>query len=398
MSHVDEGALHAYLDGALDSYPAGDAERIRAHLETCEECARRLDEEARVRDEAAGILAAAAPEFEMGPLEELRARARARVGRGLAGSRIYRMSWAASVVLALGTGWLLRGGQPLGTGPAGMADDLTGPVAPKTVEDALPAQFAEEAEADRPEPDQDAPLEDEVQPSAPANRSVAAPPPPAAPEAVDAAATAGAAPAAREVSVDAVAVPLASVGLVAEREAQPTGALAVDSPGPQTADSVPAAQRVAPPGPVQAADRAAVAARPVRAREEAARLRRESAVEFRARAAAEPSRDANEAARGRADTEPEGSLVVPGLELVSVSWIESGAPRGSVRVIQLLESGDTLELLHLPAGSNPAELAVGAADGRTELVVPRSDGWLIVRAMLEGEALRQLVARMGPGL
>ena len=42
MSHIDEGALHAYLDGALDSYPAAEATRIREHLESCAACAARL--------------------------------------------------------------------------------------------------------------------------------------------------------------------------------------------------------------------------------------------------------------------------------------------------------------------------------------------------------------------
>ena len=33
MSHVDDGALHAYLDGALEEYPIAEARRVREHLE-----------------------------------------------------------------------------------------------------------------------------------------------------------------------------------------------------------------------------------------------------------------------------------------------------------------------------------------------------------------------------
>ena len=45
MSHVDEGALHAYLDGALDEYPAAEGRRVREHLDLCPECAERLEVE-----------------------------------------------------------------------------------------------------------------------------------------------------------------------------------------------------------------------------------------------------------------------------------------------------------------------------------------------------------------
>jgi anti-sigma factor RsiW len=73
MWHVDEGALHAYLDGALDEYPAPEARRVREHLETCAECAASLADERRVREEAQEILGLAAPSVEVPTFEELRA-------------------------------------------------------------------------------------------------------------------------------------------------------------------------------------------------------------------------------------------------------------------------------------------------------------------------------------
>src|SRR3989442_11997677 len=39
MSHVDEGTLHAYLDGAL---PPGERSQVDAHLAECRDCRERL--------------------------------------------------------------------------------------------------------------------------------------------------------------------------------------------------------------------------------------------------------------------------------------------------------------------------------------------------------------------
>ncbi|MEM7417190.1 MAG: hypothetical protein AAF389_16935 [Gemmatimonadota bacterium] len=112
MSHVDEGALHAYLDGALDEYPPAEAERIRRLLDEDPEWARRLEIERAVRSEAHGILAQASPTVELPSLEELRAYVkRTRPAPSKISVRMYRMGWAASVVLAVGTGWALRDGQ-----------------------------------------------------------------------------------------------------------------------------------------------------------------------------------------------------------------------------------------------------------------------------------------------
>lgn len=112
MSHVDEGALHAYLDGALDEYPIAEAERIRAHLDECAACAERLEVERAVRSDAHAILAQASPNVDLPSLEELRAYVqRTRPAPSKISVRMYRMGWAASVVLAIGTGWILRDGQ-----------------------------------------------------------------------------------------------------------------------------------------------------------------------------------------------------------------------------------------------------------------------------------------------
>ncbi len=92
-----------------------------------------------------------------------------------------------------------------------------------------------------------------------------------------------------------------------------------------------------------------------------------------------------------------GSLVVPGLEVLSVAGLDAEGLPGAVRVRQRLADGDTLELVHLPAGLAPSALAPVARDGRTELVLPRDGGWLVVRAHADREALLDLVRRMDEG-
>lgn len=118
MQHVDEGVLHAYLDGAIDSLAAAGAlprgvtpAEVQAHLRSCADCRALLERERALRADAGAILQAAAldevdvPPF---PFEEVEPAARRR-RRGLP------VAWAASVVLALGAGWwgnaMLRDGR-----------------------------------------------------------------------------------------------------------------------------------------------------------------------------------------------------------------------------------------------------------------------------------------------
>src|SRR5687768_12479919 len=61
MWHAAEGDLHAYLDGALDHYPSGDAQRIREHLKSCPECRQRLEEERALAARAREVLAGSGP-------------------------------------------------------------------------------------------------------------------------------------------------------------------------------------------------------------------------------------------------------------------------------------------------------------------------------------------------
>src|SRR5688572_30402955 len=105
MSHVDDGELTAYADGA---YPANDpvALRIAAHLSTCGNCRTRLEQSHELRDRAAEILAFAAPAALTAPsFEALQAQAATSTR---APSRGIPLAWAASIVLAVGLGWFGR--------------------------------------------------------------------------------------------------------------------------------------------------------------------------------------------------------------------------------------------------------------------------------------------------
>lgn len=102
MSHVDDGTLHAYLDGELAPMERG---RIEEHLTGCSPCRERLAEARALitrADQLLALAAPAAPTRTAPPFHRLRPRpAWWHVRMPLA--------WAATLTLALGTGWFLRG-------------------------------------------------------------------------------------------------------------------------------------------------------------------------------------------------------------------------------------------------------------------------------------------------
>ena len=100
MSHVDEGTLHAYLDGELAPV---ERERVDAHLKGCPACQARLADERALIERASRLLGMATPpERAMPPLHQLRQpRLTWRLRRPLA--------WAATLILAVGIGWFARG-------------------------------------------------------------------------------------------------------------------------------------------------------------------------------------------------------------------------------------------------------------------------------------------------
>ena len=133
MSHVADGDLHAYLDEALETYAPAEAERIRGHLESCAECALRLEEESAVREGAGRILGAVdLGSIPLASLAELEARAGATGGSSDPTPKatptwrkpsIIGMGWAATIALALWTGYSVKdvATTPVGRPPAVLA-------------------------------------------------------------------------------------------------------------------------------------------------------------------------------------------------------------------------------------------------------------------------------------
>jgi hypothetical protein len=108
MSHVADGILHAYLDGALGALgDAGElpdgasAADVVSHLNACADCRSRLEAERAIREGAGVVLNdASLSRVTVPPLADIGTASRTRRARWLP------MSWAASVLLALGAGWL----------------------------------------------------------------------------------------------------------------------------------------------------------------------------------------------------------------------------------------------------------------------------------------------------
>jgi hypothetical protein len=149
MQHVDEGTLHALLDGEL---PAEEAAQVRLHFATCPSCSARLDEARQLLaeterlvsalelpgmrarsgrgDAAAGSRAAAAaasavadvlvppsPSTPLPPLDPVVLIPENPTPREVRRTRIRYMAWAAGFLVVVGAGYLGVTGMPLQQAP-----------------------------------------------------------------------------------------------------------------------------------------------------------------------------------------------------------------------------------------------------------------------------------------
>lgn len=321
-----------------------------------------------MRDEAAAVLGAASLEIsELPSFEELRARARGTAD--VPGFRLQKLAWAASVVLALGTGWLLRGGVL----PA--PDDEAVASAPAVTEarggadeaDATPVGAVSTREQEHSE-----------RSSLPSPAGVAATPAPEAAAPADAAADATEVPARTAAADPGIRTATDKVADVVAGDTSPAAELRTTA-GQRGAPVL--VQGLTPPSP-DASEAVAPRASLLPSREGAGFVASRAASDLSA-----PD-DALEAGGS--------SLSVPGLSVVSVGRLEEIELQGAVRVVQLMENGDTLELVHIPAGVDPA-LLPAAGDGRSQLLSPRAGGWLVLRARASTDALSELLRRLGGG-
>jgi hypothetical protein len=399
MSHIDEGALHAYLDGALEAYPAAEAARIREHLDACEACAARLEEERAVRGEAETILASSAPVVQMPPLEELRTLAEQRTAaassRGL--SRVNRWGWAASVVLALGTGWMLRGTIPTVISPPAVQEDAAEPSV------ATPAPDAQAVETQTRQAGEQA-----EGPTRGAGEVVEGAAAPVVQEVVDVPVTPGGAAEREDAAADEDVGVDAAAKLVqpdpAEARTMPAAPPPATSPSAAVAVTAEEAaprreQRVL----VDSAGRDAARFRAERsAPENPEEPRAGEALTLRSRTATE----AGPPQIWRVERDPAvledvtlmagapAAFLVPGLEVIDVAYLEDVEIPGVIRVRQRTEQGDTLEIVHFPEGYDPTNLPDFPDDGRTELSVASGPGWIMLRGRGDREDLGLYLQRM----
>lgn len=110
MQHLDQGTLHALLDGEI---PSAELPPIQAHLGACAECRARLAEEQDLLTESDRLI----------EVLELPEAVPAVVPVRNAPRRVWptRLAWAATMVLAAGLGYSVRGG-PVELAPATLRD------------------------------------------------------------------------------------------------------------------------------------------------------------------------------------------------------------------------------------------------------------------------------------
>jgi hypothetical protein len=156
MSHVDEGMLHAYLDGEL---AAAERSALEAHVAQCEACRARVNEERALVERASTLLRAVRPlEHPVPPFEQIR-RAPKRSPWRVRTS----FAWAASIVLAVGLGYYIAGAgvyrrasqmaEPTNVAvqnrPADKAAAPSAPSAPSARDEARPSTRARQEVAER---------------------------------------------------------------------------------------------------------------------------------------------------------------------------------------------------------------------------------------------------------
>ena len=115
MPHVDEGTLHAYLDGEL---PSAERKTLETHLAECASCRTQLAEERALLERASALLGATRPvERPVPPFEQLRPPPAPRALKRSVWRVRTPVAWAASIALALGLGYYLHepGAQPAGS-------------------------------------------------------------------------------------------------------------------------------------------------------------------------------------------------------------------------------------------------------------------------------------------
>ena len=108
MRHIPEDELHAYLDQGLSRTQCVE---IESHLAGCSTCQAQRDQIAALRDRTTALLARLAPPRRVPPaFESLRRRAAEEASHRR--RRLYVGGWAASLIAAVGFGWMASSNSP----------------------------------------------------------------------------------------------------------------------------------------------------------------------------------------------------------------------------------------------------------------------------------------------
>lgn len=146
MSHIDDGELTAYGDGA---YAPGevDALRIEAHLAECANCRNRLAQAQALTARASEIIALATPlQVTAVPFETIAAT------NATATKRWLPYTWAASLIVAVGLGYLMRDSMIMQVADAPQIATAPSAAAPPALEKDAKVEIAARAPTPPPAP------------------------------------------------------------------------------------------------------------------------------------------------------------------------------------------------------------------------------------------------------
>lgn len=356
MPHIDEGLLHAYVDGEVEAANRSLAE-LEEHLAQCAPCRARLDDARAVRARAGALLDAARPErIHQPPFEAIQTRARIPRRVPTAGPSVLR--WVAVIGLAAAAGWFARGLLQPGGEVAGSVGIPTLPTV--TAEGIAPDTPVAAPETRRPRAE-GAPAEPGVETAAPDITMLAALP--------------------------GDSIPVGDQGARPGRIPNPAAAEAAPSRAAKSLEEARARQQGAP---VPArADEAAPATAPAFS-EQALRAGAQPLAAWAWRRA---TRD--EAAR-HLGVEPFVAELLPVVEFA----VGRAAGRPAVRLIQALPSGAQVELVQWVANDSLAEGDItadrlaepeAAGDARSGVVWRQGTLLIVARAPIPEDSLRSVL-------
>ncbi len=346
MPHLDEGQLHAYLDGQPPDGMSGGRSEVERHLAECAECRARLEVERRIRDQVQAVMRATGPAaISPPPFEAVLKRAAQQRARRSGTRPMVALAWAASLALAVTVGWYARSIMLVNT-ETGAAAGAGGAEGALAAEQQVRAQGIEAAPPAARQLAQAAPPREGAQPPQPAVGAGAVAP------------TAGPPAQSRDVANLAAAEAKAAADTEAERHM---------------------AEAPAPAAPPVAAMRQPAAARAAEPRVAAPLLAEQTWITV---------------TPAEAERRLGGPLaIIPGLPSLGTSVYGSGESTVA-RTIQVLGPGQTIELVQRPAAGRAKERADAPTEAAGSVTIQWEGFSVTGRALVPVDSLRTLLGRL----